>query len=76
MKQPNQDLCDKARSTLLELDANGDGKVSVEEFKLAWLDVYSEEEFDEIIKQVNLDNDGFISVNEFFIRIDSTPPCE
>ncbi|MFJ4442132.1 EF-hand domain-containing protein [Pseudomonas sp. NPDC089422] len=76
VKQREQDLCDKARETLLELDRNGDRKVSIEEFKLAWLDVYSEEEFDKAIKEVNLDNDGFISVKEFFIRLDGTAPCD
>lgn len=69
------DSSDAARQTLLEQDHDGDGKVSVEELRLAWSDTYSEAAFDEIIKQVDIDSDGLISVDEFFVRLDRSTLC-
>jgi calcium-dependent protein kinase len=47
------------------LDVNGDGRLSVEEFKKGLSGVKSEEEVKSIIEAIDVDQNGYVDYNEF-----------
>ena len=56
-------------------DANGDGKLSMEEVKTGYLEHYgrimSDQEVEEMFRSVDTDNSGFIDYTEFVVAATS-----
>ena len=76
MTRISSDICQDAKSWLLEMDDNGDGKVSLEEFKTRFDNLHSSDERDAILALMDVNGDGFIEVGETLLRLDGSPACK
>ena len=72
----NSDICQDARTLLLEMDDNGDGKVSLEEFRKRFEDYHTNEDMDRILALMDVNDNGFIETGETLLRLDRSPACE
>ncbi|MFV3287956.1 hypothetical protein ACNFBR_04370 [Pseudomonas sp. NY11955] len=76
MTQISSAMCQDAKSWLLEMDDNGDGKVSLEEFRKRFEDYHSSEQLETLLALMDVNGNGFIEVGETLLRLDRSPACE
>lgn len=73
--QSDQEICESAKRTLLEMDVDGDGKVSVEEFRQKWQAHHAAEDLDRLMTMMDRNGNGYIDVGETLLRLDGSPFC-
>ncbi|WP_153787562.1 hypothetical protein [Pseudomonas sp. EMN2] len=72
----SNDICQDAKTWLLEMDDNGDGKVSLEEFRKRFEDYHTSEDMERILALMDVNDNGFIETGETLLRLDRSAACE
>jgi len=67
-RNERNDMSEDLRNAFRVFDANGDGRISVEELRHVMVnlgDPLTDEEVDEMMREADKDNDGYVDIEEF-----------